>query len=106
MDQPPVSQSLEVGLGEREAEGIYSNLVFITHSPSEVILDFARALPGLPKPRVFARVIMTPAHAKSLLQALEQNLGNYEKTFGAIATPGSPAATRDKADHLGFTAER
>ena len=52
MDQPPVSQSLEVGLGEREAEGIYSNLVFITHSPSEVILDFARALPGLPKPRV------------------------------------------------------
>jgi len=105
MDAQPVAQPLEVGLNEREAEGIYSNLVFITHSPSEVILDFARALPGLPKPRVFARVIMTPAHAKSLLQALEQNLGNYEKAFGTIVTPGTPAKT-ERADHLGFTAQR
>ena len=103
MDQPPPQQQFEIGLNEREAEGIYSNLVFIAHSPSEVILDFARAMPGLQKPRVFARIIMTPAHAKSLLQALEQNLGNYEKTFGTIAMPGVPAAGRDKAEHLGFT---
>jgi hypothetical protein len=104
VDQPPASnQSFEIGLNEREAEGIYSNLVFIAHSPSEVILDFARAMPGLVKPRVFARIIMTPAHAKSLLQALEQNLGNYEKSFGAIAMPGGTGAGRDKGEHLGFT---
>ncbi len=103
MDQPPAAQPFEIGLNEREAEGIYSNLVFIAHSPSEVILDFARAMPGLQKPRVFARIIMTPAHAKSLLQALEQNLGNYEKSFGTIAMPGGPTAGRDKAEHLGFT---
>ena len=104
MDQPPASQPFEIGLNEREAEGIYSNLVFIAHSPSEVILDFARAMPGLQKPRVFARIIMTPAHAKGLLQALEQNLGNYEKTFGPIAIHGNPTSGRDKAEHLGFTA--
>ena len=103
MEQPPAGQSIEIGLNEREAEGIYSNLVFIAHSPSEVILDFARAMPGLQKPRIFARIIMTPQHAKSLLQALEQNLGNYEKTFGTITMPGGAAVGRDKAEHLGFT---
>ena len=91
---------IQVELGEKEAEGIYSNVVFIAHSPSEVILDFARAMPGLQKPRVFARIIMTPQHAKSLLAALEQNLGNYEKQFGIITVPGAGA---EKPDAIGFT---
>ena len=101
MEQPaPTPQPIEIGLHEREAEGIYSNLVFIAHSPSEVIFDFARALPGLAKPRVFARIIMTPQHAKSLLSALEQNLGNFEKQFGTITVPGVGA---EKSDTIGFT---
>ncbi len=96
--QSPIQNPLQVELGPQEAEGIYSNLVFIAHSASEVILDFARALPGLPKAKVYARVILTPMHAKSLLQALEQNLKNYEGQFGAIKLPGD--ATRGK--ELGF----
>jgi hypothetical protein len=98
VENPQNQQPLQVELGEREAEGIYSNLVFIAHSASEVILDFARALPGLPKAKVYARVILTPQHAKSLLLALEQNLKNYETQFGAIKIPGAP--TRGK--ELGF----
>lgn len=92
--QPQVS----VDLGEREAEGIYSNLVFIAHSPSEVILDFARVLPGLPKPKVYARVILTPQHAKGLLLALEQNLKSFEAQHGAIKLPGDAG----KGKELGF----
>ena len=88
---------IEVELGEREAEGIYSNLVFIAHSASEVILDFARALPGLPKAKVYARVILTPQHARSLLLALEQNLKNYETQFGVIKLPGDP-----RSKEMGF----
>ena len=84
--------------GRPEAEGIYSNLVFIAHSPSEVILDFARALPGLPKAKVYARVILTPQHAKSLLMALEQNLKNFETQFGPIKLPGD----NTKPKELGF----
>lgn len=79
---------IQVELSEKEAEGIYSNLVFIAHSASEVILDFARALPGLPKAKVYARVILTPQHAKSLVLALEQNLKTYEGQFGPIKVPG------------------
>ncbi len=102
MDQPNPKQQpqqIEIGLGEREAEGIYANLVFITHSQAELILDFARALPGLPKARVFSRIIMTPQHAKGLLTALEQNLKNYEANFGAIKLPGEPPRGKE----LGFT---
>uniref|UniRef100_A0A832MJK9 DUF3467 domain-containing protein n=1 Tax=Eiseniibacteriota bacterium TaxID=2212470 RepID=A0A832MJK9_UNCEI len=91
---------VQVDLGEREAEGIYSNLVFIAHSASEVILDFARALPGLPKPKVYARVILTPQHARALLAALEQNLKQYESQFGPIKLPGEPG----KGKELGFHA--
>ncbi len=96
--QNPAPPPFQVEVGEKEAEGIYSNVVFIAHSPSEVILDFARILPGLPKARVHARVIMTPQHAKSLLGALEQNLKNYESQFGAIKLPGEPPAQKG----LGF----
>ncbi len=88
MEKPPTP--IEIELGEREAEGLYSNLVFIAHSASEVILDFARALPGLPKAKVYARVILTPQHAKSLLMALDQNLKTYENQFGPIKLPGDP----------------
>jgi hypothetical protein len=95
VEKPPTQ--IEVDLGQVEAEGIYSNLVFIAHSASEVILDFARALPGLPKAKVYARVILTPQHAKSLLMALEQNLKNYETQYGAIKVPGDT-----RAKELGF----
>jgi hypothetical protein len=89
---------LQIELSEREAEGIYSNLVLIAHSQSEVILDFARALPGLPKAKVYARVILTPQHAKGLLQALDQNLKTYESQFGAIKLPGDGGRGKE----LGF----
>ena len=97
MEKP--QNPIEVELGEREAEGLYSNLVFIAHSPSEVILDFARALPGLPKAKVYARVILTPQHAKSLLLALDQNLKTYEGQFGPIKLPGD---AKDGRKELGF----
>jgi hypothetical protein len=89
----------QVEVGEKEAEGIYSNIAFIAHSPSEVIIDFARALPGLPKARVYARIVMTPQHAKMLLGALQQNLGKYEAQFGAIKVPGE----QNPAKGIGFT---
>ena len=99
MENPQTPQQFQVELGEKEAEGIYSNLVFIAHSASEVILDFARALPGVTKSRVYARIIMTPQHAKSLLMALEQNLKNFETQFGAIKLPGEP---QNRGKELGF----
>ena len=77
-------QRLQIELGEAESEGIYSNLALITHSPSEFVLDFARVLPGVRKAKVYARIVMTPSHAKGLLKSLGENIDRYEGEFGEI----------------------
>ncbi len=81
-------QQINVELGEKEAEGIYSNLALLSHSPAEFVIDFTRVMPGVPKTKVFARIIMTPQHAKALLNALQDNIGKYEQQFGNIKMAG------------------
>lgn len=77
-------QQINIELGEKEAEGIYSNLAIITHSPAEFVIDFTRVVPGVPKARVLSRIITTPQHAKMLLRALKDNIEKYEARFGEI----------------------
>lgn len=86
----PQGQQINIELGEKEAEGIYSNLAIITHSPAEFILDFTRIVPGVPKAKVFARIITTPQHAKMLLRALNDNIEKYEATYGVINVENPP----------------
>jgi len=86
--QSPPQQQINIELGEKEAEGIYSNLALISHSAAEFVIDFTRVLPGVPKTRVYARVIMTPQHAKSFLRALDENIRKYESQFGEIKVHG------------------
>ncbi len=87
-EQQPQPQQINIELGEKEAEGIYSNLAIITHSPAEFIVDFTRVLPGVPKAKVHARIIMTAQHAKLLLRALEENIHKFELKFGEIKIHG------------------
>jgi hypothetical protein len=82
-------QQINVEVGPIEAEGIYSNLALIVHSPQEFVIDFARVTPGSPKSKVYARIIMTPAHAKMLQAALEENIKKYESAFGVIKLAGT-----------------
>lgn len=86
----PQQQQINIELGEKEAEGIYSNLAIITHSPAEFVIDFTRVLPGVPKAKVHARIITTPQHAKLLMNALRENIDKYEHTFGEIKIHGEP----------------
>ncbi len=88
MDQQP-QQQINIELGEKEAEGVYANLAMITHSPTEIIIDFARVMPRTPKSRVLARIIMTPMHAKLLQMALDENLKKFEAQFGEIKMHGA-----------------
>ncbi len=90
-------QQINVEIGEKEAEGIFSNFVMIAHSPSEFIIDFARILPGLPKAKVFSRIVMTPQHAMLLKNALEDNLKKFEERFGKIKLIG-----KEEAKGFGF----
>lgn len=88
INQPPAGQPMQINVElPNDLEAVYSNFALITHSPSELVVDFARILPNVPKAKVYARVIMTPMNAKLLLRALTENIENYEKQFGEIKTP-------------------
>ena len=87
-----VIQINEIKKGETVGyNGTYSNLAIITHSHSEFIIDFATILPGLPKPDISNRIVMTPEHAKRLLNALMDNVTKYESQFGLINLGGGQA---------------
>jgi len=83
-DQKENKNQINIELKEEVAQGTYSNLAIITHSTSEFVIDFVRIMPGMPKANVQSRVILTPEHAKRLLEALKDNIEKYEDTFGAI----------------------
>ena len=103
--QKPQQQQIKMELKEPESEGIYSNLAMIVHSPSEVIIDFARITPGVPKARVYSRIIMTPQNAKNLLKSLDDNLKKYEDRFGEIKVHGMPDQKNIGFTHPGETGE-
>ncbi len=94
--RPP--QQIKVELTEPAAEGIYSNWVMMTYSPSEFIIDFGRFLPGLSKTKIYSRIVMTPQHVKNLLKVLEKNVSTYEEKFGEIRSLGKD----DKGREIGF----
>jgi hypothetical protein len=84
MSETNQNQELNIELTEEVAEGIYSNLAIISHSPGEFVVDFVRVVPGVPKAKVKSRIILTPSHAKRLLHALSENVRKYESSFGKI----------------------
>ncbi len=83
---------MKINLTPEMAEGTYANLAIIAHSSSEFVVDFVRAMPGLPQANVKSRIILTPEHAKRLLFALQDNIAKYEKQFGKIDLPGQAPA--------------
>jgi len=78
---------------------IYGNLARISHAPTEFVLDFARFLPGDTKATVSARIVMSPVGIKLLLQALTENVGRYEASFGTISLPAHGSTLADTLFH-------
>ena len=61
-----------------------ANLAIITHSHAEFVVDFVSVMPGTPKSKVKSRIILTPQHAKRLLNALADNVNKFEDAHGNI----------------------
>lgn len=80
-----------------DLEPIYANLVRLTHSPTEIVLDFARMLPGGTPPKIHSRILMTPLSAKLFYKALGEHLSKYEASYGEINIPGGSTSL---AEHL------
>lgn len=69
-------------------EPVYANIVRITHSPSEIVIDFAQLLPASRTAPVKTRVLMSPLSVKLFYRALGENLAKFEANFGEIHLPG------------------
>lgn len=87
------NQVLDVKIGDEEMKGRYANLLRITHTREEFILDFIQMVP--PQGVVTARIATSPGHLKRIVRALGANLARYEESFGPIPeTPGPEAETK------------
>ncbi len=70
-------------------EPTYANLARISHSPADIVIDFAHILPGETTANIRTRVVMSPLSAKLLLRALNENITRYESAFGEIMVPSN-----------------
>ena len=84
MSEEKKQEGLNIELTEEVAEGTYSNIAIINHSPSEFVVDFIRMMPGVPKAKVKSRIILTPQHAKRLMNALNDNISKFQAQHGEI----------------------
>ncbi len=89
---PPQVTTVEVAVDAEIAQGRYANHVAVQHTPEEFILDFIFLRP--PQGTLNARVILHPSHCKRFLQALQDNLRNYEETFGEVPSQITPRDRR------------
>jgi hypothetical protein len=90
MAEPEPSQGLSIKIADEELKGRYSNLLHITHTREEFILDFINMVP--PQGMVCARIVTSPGHMKRIVRALATNLARYEESFGPIEEAQEPAA--------------
>ncbi len=82
------TKGMNVKITDEELKGRYANLVRITHTREEFILDFINMVP--PQGAVTARIVTSPGHLKRLIRALSGNLELYEKRFGPVQEAAEP----------------
>jgi len=86
--EKPGAAGINVKIADEELKGRYSNLLRITHSREEFILDFINLVP--PQGIVTARIVTSPGHLKRIIRALVANVERYEEAFGAIEEAPEP----------------
>jgi len=86
MDQQP--QKIQIKAQDEDLKGKYSNMMQVTHTKEEIVLDFFLAIP--PQGTLTSRVIMNPGHVKRMIKALQENIEKYEDKFGKIEETEAP----------------
>ena len=82
-------QQIQVKVSDEVLKGQYANMVQVAHGQEEFILDFMNVFP--PQGIIASRIIISPAHMKRLVAAMQENIKRYEAQFGNIAAGSAPA---------------
>jgi len=81
---PKAPPKVAIQIDDQTAMGMYSNFMLVNHNENEFVIDFAYVLPGPPRAKVGARIILSPRHMKRVLTTLQGNIEKYEERFGEI----------------------
>ena len=80
--KPENRPQVQVNTGDEMSRGRYSNSMMVSHSADEFVLDWLLTSPN--GAHLVSRIIVSPAHIKRIINALKENLDNYEKRFGDV----------------------
>ena len=79
---PQQPQQIQINTGDEMSRGRYSNLMLVTHSSDEFIIDWLLNSPN--GPHLVSRIILSPSNVKKTIDALTINLKQDEDKFGAV----------------------
>ena len=82
---------IQIQADEQTQAGHYCNLARISHNAEAFQLDFLVVHTHPPFGRLQSRLILTPGHAKRLLEALKENIDRYEVSHGPVRISEPPA---------------
>jgi hypothetical protein len=89
-ETPKPQQQIQIKADEKELLGQYSNLVVLHHNAEEFTINFIYVFPSVPQGKLVSSLIVTPAHAKRLMRALQENISRYEAQFGTLPEGSMP----------------
>lgn len=93
----PQPKQIQIKASDEKLAGLYANMMQVSHTKEEFALDFVSLLP--PSGQLVSRILVSPAHAKRIMAALEDNIKKYEAQFDKIN------ATQDNKPAFGFKTE-
>ncbi|HEU0050762.1 MAG TPA: DUF3467 domain-containing protein [Patescibacteria group bacterium] len=79
---------MDIKAPEGSLGGKYANMMQVSHTPEEFVLDFISAFP--PAGELVARLIVSPRHMKRIVRALADNVNKYEQIHGLIQEANEP----------------
>ncbi|TFH21669.1 MAG: DUF3467 domain-containing protein [Myxococcales bacterium] len=88
-EKPGGEAQLSIQTDPKEAAGVYSNLMMVSHRKEEFVLDYLFVQPqrgpqGQGVANLRSRIITSPEHVKRIVRALQENIRRYEEKFGVI----------------------
>jgi len=72
------------GQANNPPEGRYVNYFKIGYNAFELIIDCGQCYADHEEPRLYTRIVTSPAYGKTLLKTLRDSLEEYEKAYGRV----------------------
>ncbi len=80
--------TLNINAPEGSLRASYANMVHVTHTAEEFVLDFISAFE--PRGELVSRLVVSPAHLKRVIRVLQEQFEGYEREFGPLHEAGEP----------------